>query len=30
MVDPGGKKIYFGISEFTTYVFFENPNITDQ
>lgn len=29
-VDPGEKKVYFEISEFTNYIFFENPNITDQ
>lgn len=25
MVDPGEKKVYFEISDYSTYVFFENP-----
>ena len=25
LVDPGEKKVYFEISDFSTYVFFENP-----
>jgi hypothetical protein len=25
-VDPGERKIYFEVSNFTTYVFFEDPN----
>ncbi len=25
-VDPGEKKLYFELSGFTTYVFYENPN----
>lgn len=29
-VDPGEKKVYFQISEFTNYIFFEQPDITDQ
>ena len=24
-VDPGEKKVYFEVSDFSTYVFFENP-----
>jgi hypothetical protein len=30
MVDPDEKKVYFEISEFTNYIFFEQPDITDQ
>lgn len=26
MVDPGEKRVYFEVSDFTNYVFFENPN----
>jgi hypothetical protein len=26
VVDPGEKKIYFEVSNFSTYVFFEDPN----
>lgn len=29
-VDPDEKKVYFEVSEFTNYIFYENPNITDQ
>jgi len=29
-VDPDEKKVYFEISEFTNYIFFEQPDITDQ
>ncbi|WP_147819466.1 hypothetical protein [Salidesulfovibrio onnuriiensis] len=29
-VDPDEKKVYFEISDFTNYIFYENPNITDQ
>lgn len=29
-VDPGEKKVYFEVSDFTNYVFYENPNITEQ
>jgi hypothetical protein len=25
-VDPGEKRVYFEVSDFTNYVFFENPN----
>jgi hypothetical protein len=25
-IDPGEKKVYFEISDFSTYVFYENPN----
>lgn len=25
MADPGEKKVYFEVSDFSTYVFFENP-----
>ena len=25
VVDPGEKKVYFEVSDFSTYVFFENP-----
>jgi len=25
-VDPGEKRVYFEVSDFATYVFFENPN----
>ncbi len=26
LVDPGEKKVYFEVSDFSTYVFFENPH----
>jgi hypothetical protein len=25
-VDPGEKKVYFELSDFSTYIFYENPN----
>ena len=29
-VDPGEKKTYFEISEFSTYVFYENPHVIQE
>ncbi len=26
VVDPGEKKVYFEVSDYSTYVFFENPH----